>query len=81
MGVQYFRVPEFFALKGIKGNLNNMICGNATGAQVLLKQGKQQIRLSAAAHTRNDLDQPVMLFGYQFVEVIITLDLQLDHSY
>lgn len=26
-------------------------------------------------HTRNDFNQPVMLLGYQFFEVIVTLDL------
>lgn len=42
MRVQYFRVTEFLAFKGIKGDFNNMICGNATGTQVLLKQGNSR---------------------------------------
>ena len=58
-----------------------MIRGNTAGTQVLLKQGKQQIGFSAAAHAGNDFNQPVMLFGYQFVEVIVTFDLQRNHSY
>lgn len=58
-----------------------MICGNTAGTQVLLKQGKQQIGFSAAAYAGNDFNQPIMLFGDQFVEVMVTLDLQLDHSY
>ena len=81
MWVENLGVTELFGLKGIEWNFDDMVCIYAALPQVLLEESKQQIRLSAAAHTGNDFDQSVMLFGYQFIEVIVTLDLQSNHSY
>ena len=81
MWVENFGITEPFGFKGIEGNFDDMVCIYTVLPQVLLEESKQQIGLSAAAHAGNNFDQSIMLFCYQFIEVIVTLDLQFNHSY
>ena len=67
IGIEDFGVSEFLAFKGIKSNLYDMIRRNATLLQVLFEQRKQQVGFSAAAHTGNDLNQPIVLFRDQLI--------------
>lgn len=81
MGIEKLKVPKFLAFKGVKRDFNHMICRDAIVLQVFLKKGKQQIGFSAAAHSGNDLNKPIVLFQYQLIQVIITTYLQDDHLY
>ena len=47
----------------------------------LLKEVKEQIRFSAAAHSSNDLNKAIMFFCYQFIQIVITFNFQFRHLY
>lgn len=81
IGVKHLRVTEFLVFKAVEGDFNDVALVRAAFEQVFLKKRKQQIGLSAATYSRHNLYQTVVLFCYQFVEVIISLYFHCKRSY
>ena len=76
---EYFRIPILFILIGIKSHLYNMIIRNLSLPEILSEQLKKQIRFPASANSGNDLDQPLIALGNQFIQIGVPADFHFHH--
>ena len=67
--VQHVRIAESPGFIGIEGDLDDVVVRDARTGQMVAEQVEQQIRFPAPAQARDDLDQPVVLFRDQPVQV------------
>ena len=74
MRIQNIRIPQPFAFKCVKCDLNDMVFIHTLCQQMPLEQRKEQIRFTASAHTGDDLDKTVVFLFYERIQVVASFD-------